>query len=177
MNCQTKKHEVPELVTLPLRHLPDNELLVLFVDHQSEAAFNELVGRHSAMVLSVCLSVVSDRNRADDAFQITFLTLIRNARKLKTIMSFGGWLNRVAYHSAIKVLKSARTELNQVEFAEPLIEIDPLNRLAAREIVQSVVCELQFIPERYREVITLYYLEQLSRNEIAERLDCKCGND
>ena len=171
MNANSQNQEQANRLTIQLERQTDNELLILYVDHQSEAAFNELVSRHSKMVLSVCLAVVSDRNRADDAFQATFLALIRNARRLRKSTSFAGWLYRVAYHAALKVLKMQQKE-NQADHFDAVVEIDPLRQIAAREVIQALVVELDTIPKRYREVLTLFYFEQLSRSEIADRLDC-----
>ena len=162
----------PSSWTLELKQLTDNELLVLFVERQSEPAFNELVTRHSQMVLGVCRSIVSNHACADDAFQATFLALVRNARRLRNAASFSGWLCRVARHAAIKASKAKRSQEWQIDSLEPSIEIDPLNHLAAREVVQSLAQELESIPRRHREAIALYYFESLSRSEIATRMNC-----
>ena len=172
MNAQPKNQKNDEVFSVPLDRQTDNELLVLYVDRHSEAAFNELVSRHSTMVLNVCLACVSDRSRADDAFQATFLALLQNSRRLRSSTSLAGWLYRVAQRAAIKASKMQRLESNQVDPVEPAIEIDPLHRLATREVIQTLVSELNAIPGRYREPITLFYFEQLSRSEIAARMDC-----
>ncbi len=175
MNVQPTNPSLSDCPSMQLADHTDNELLVLYVDHRSEAAFNQLVARHSAMVLNVCLSVVSDRNRAEDAFQATFLALIRHARRLRNSPSFAGWLYRVAFRAALKSLKQPRLESQQTEMVEPYIEIDPLHQLATREVIQSVVNELNHIPKRQREALTLFYFEQLSRAEIAARMDSTPG--
>ena len=108
----------PSSLALEFNRLTDNELLVLFVDRQSEAAFNELVTRHSQMVLGVCRSIVSNHACVDDAFQATFLALVRNARRLRNATSFSGWLCRVARHAGIKASKTKRSqECQMIELA------------------------------------------------------------
>ena len=169
---QQRNSDRDKVQKIPLDRLTDNELLVLYVNQECEAAFDTLVKRHSAMVLNVCLSVVSDHNRAEDAFQATFLAVIRHAKRLRKSPSFAGWLYRVAYRAGLNALKLQRRESGSAEIAEPLIELDPLRQLAAREVVQTVVQELDHLPERQREAITLFYFEQLPRNEIAKRMDC-----
>ena len=176
MKTHPSNHEPTSKLTVPLQKLTDNELLVLYVDHQSEAAFVELVSRHRVMVSSVCLSVVSDRNRADDAFQATFLALVRNAHRLRDANSLASWLYRVAHRAAIKTSKMQRQHQTQLESVEPTIDIDPLNHLAAREVVQVLVEELTNIPRRYRESIVLFYFEGLSRAEIAGRMGCSLAS-
>jgi hypothetical protein len=62
--------------------LSDGELLDLFADRRdatAELAFATLVERHGAMVLRVCRSLLRDEHDAQDAFQVTFLILVRRA--------------------------------------------------------------------------------------------------
>jgi RNA polymerase sigma factor (sigma-70 family) len=171
----TKKDpDKKERSQLPLqfKELTDKELLEYFVDHDIEAAFNEFVDRHGQMVLSICLSVVANRECAEDAFQATFLALVRNARRLRNATSISGWLCRVARNAAIKASQQRRKRERQLETSEPTIDLDPLEHLAAREVVLSLAEELEAISSRYREALTLFYFESLTRREIADRMGC-----
>jgi DNA-directed RNA polymerase specialized sigma24 family protein len=60
----------------------DGQLLARFVARHDEAAFAALVRRHGPTVLAVCRRVLHDRQDADDAFQATFLILVRKARSI-----------------------------------------------------------------------------------------------
>ncbi len=61
-----------------------------------EAAFALLFDRHGPMVLRVCQSVLGDVHEADDAFQATFLVLLRQADSIRKRESVGPWLYGVA---------------------------------------------------------------------------------
>src|SRR5262245_64480279 len=83
-----------------LGSLSDGQLLERFVAHQDEAAFEALVRRFGPMVLGVCRRVLRDRHDAEDAFQATFLVLLRKARSLARPELVGNWLYGVACYTA-----------------------------------------------------------------------------
>src|SRR6516225_2544619 len=79
--------------------LTDRQLLDRFAgrrDPAAEAAFEALVRRHGPMVLRVCRNILPDPNDAQDAFQATFLVLVRRCGALRGLDSLGGWLYGVA---------------------------------------------------------------------------------
>src|SRR5882724_10012747 len=77
--------------------LTEGELLERFVTGRDEAAFEALVARHGRMVLGVCRQLLRDPNDVDDAFQATFLILVRKADTLRRRDLLGNWLYGVAY--------------------------------------------------------------------------------
>src|SRR5260370_30961705 len=79
----------------------DGQLLTRFVAGHDEAAFEELLRRHGPLVLGVCRRVLGQRDDADDAFQATFLILLRNAGSISKRESVGSWLHGVAYRVAV----------------------------------------------------------------------------
>src|SRR5216110_2119733 len=86
-----------------VRELTDGQLLERFSTDRGEAgelAFAALVERHGPMVLRVCRGVLADPHDTQDAFQATFLVLVRKARALWVRDSLGPWLHQVAYRTA-----------------------------------------------------------------------------
>ena len=79
--------------------LSDAQLLERFVqshDEGAESAFNVLVERHGPMVLAVCSRILNDPHDARDAFQATFLVLVRKAGTVRKRESIAEWLYGVA---------------------------------------------------------------------------------
>src|ERR671933_518791 len=85
----------------------DRELLAGFVERRDEDAFAALVRRHGPMVLAVCRRLLRDPHDAEDAFQATFLVLVRKAAAVRPREAVGSWLYGVAYRAAQKARATA----------------------------------------------------------------------
>jgi RNA polymerase sigma-70 factor (ECF subfamily) len=97
--------------------LTDGQLLERFLAGREEAAFAVLVRRHGPMVLGVCRRLLHNADDADDAFQATFLVLVRKAASLLPRAALGNWLYGVACNTALKARAQAalrRTKEAQV---------------------------------------------------------------
>ncbi len=81
--------------------LEDGQLLERFLAKRDEAAFEALVQRHGPMVLGVCRRLLPNPHDAEDAFQATFLVLIRKANTLSKRELLAHWLYGVAYRSTV----------------------------------------------------------------------------
>ncbi len=82
--------------------LSDEQLLTCFLEHRDEVAFEALVRRHGPMVLGVCRRVLRTLADAEDAFQATFLVLVRKAASIQSRATVANWLYGVAHNTALK---------------------------------------------------------------------------
>ena len=80
----------------------DGQLLQAFLSHRDEAAFETLLRRHGSMVLQTCRRILRNAADAEDAFQATFLVLIRKSGSLLSRRTIGDWLYGVAHNTALK---------------------------------------------------------------------------
>jgi RNA polymerase sigma factor (sigma-70 family) len=76
--------------------MTEKRLLDRFIDDGDHDAFQMLIERHGPLVLSDCRSVLRHLHDAEDAIQMTFMSLARSAGKIKNRDYIGAWLHRVA---------------------------------------------------------------------------------
>jgi RNA polymerase sigma factor (sigma-70 family) len=153
--------------------LSDGQLLERFLSYQDEAAFEVLVWRHGSMVFDVCRRLLRHQQDAEDAFQATFLILVRKAHSIGRSESLSGWLYKVAYRSAL----AARNRLAAHPMS-PLIEVagpETTSDLVWRDLRPVLDEEVQHLPEKYRTPFVLCYLEGKTNEEAAQQLGCPKG--
>ena len=94
---------IRKIVDLPASaQLTDSQLLDRFVRHRNEAAFSALVERHGPMVMGICRRLLCNSHDAEDAFQATFLVLVRRAEAIGDPDLLANWLYGVAFRTAAK---------------------------------------------------------------------------
>src|SRR5262245_33379547 len=103
--------------------LNDRQLLESFLSRGDEAAFAVLVRRHGPMVWGVCRRVLRSHHDAEDAFQATFLVLVRKAASIASRDLLANWLYGVAFKTAIKAraatVRQHSRERQVIEMPEP----------------------------------------------------------
>jgi RNA polymerase sigma factor (sigma-70 family) len=148
----------------------DGQLLQGFIEHQDDASFAALVRRHGRMVWGVCRRVLGHAQDAEDAFQATFLVLVRKAASIVPREAVGNWLYGVAYHTALKarVLNLKRQGKEKQVSAVPEPHAVPADLW--EELRPLLDQELSRLPDHYRSVIIHCDLEGKTRREVAQQL-------
>ena len=156
--------------------LSEWQLLERYLDHRDELAFEALVGRHGPMVLGVCRRMLGgDSADADDAFQATFLVLVRRARQLGPRDAIGPWL----YGVAARVSLRARSRAGASGVMSRSPSRSRRSRRATRrwmpDLVEVLDQELARLPAKYRSPLVLCYLEGRTHEEAARELGWPVG--
>jgi RNA polymerase sigma factor (sigma-70 family) len=148
----------------------DGQLLAAFANDGDQTTFATLVGRHGAMVHGVCSRVLGDRDEARDVAQAVFLTLASQAASLRKDASVGGWLHVVASRLALNARRDRICRLRHEEAAmkeREAAEAAPVDTERFREGLDAAISAL---PEKYRQPLVLFHLEENSLQQTAARL-------
>ncbi len=150
----------------------DADLLRRFVQTRDAEAFAEIVRRYGAMVLAVGRRVLGDGPDAEDAHQIAFMALARDAGKIDNPQALGGWLYRVAWLTAHKLAGRVHRRKPEPLTADPAITMPSSPDNDVRVVIDE---ELLGLPERFRAVAVLCLVEGRTNTEAAGLLGIPKG--
>jgi RNA polymerase sigma factor (sigma-70 family) len=155
--------------------LTDGQLLRDYLSRRDEAALAALVRRHGPMVWGVCRRVLRNWHDAEDAFQATFLVLVRKAASIASPELLANWLHGVAHRTAVKArattAKTRARERQVTELPEPAVT----EQVLWSDLRPLLDQELSRLPDRYRVAIVLCALEGKTRKEAARQLGVPDG--
>ncbi len=158
----------------------DGQLLERFANQPNEAAelaFAAIVERHGPMVLRVCQLILGDEHAAEDAFQSTFVVLVRKAPSLWVLDSLGPWLYQVAFRTASCALADRqRRRRHEARYGAIAASAAATTRTASDP--ETELClhhEIDRLPERYRAPIILCDLEGQTHQQAARQLGWPVG--
>jgi RNA polymerase sigma-70 factor (ECF subfamily) len=154
----------------------DRELLERFTRGRDEEAFATLVHRYGPLVLGVCRRILGNWEDAQDAFQVTFLVLASKADTLKEPEALAPWLYGVAYRTAVKARgRTARQRACERQAADMLPAV-PDQPDDGRQVFEVLDEELNLLPERYRILLVLCYLQGKTHEQAARELGYPVGS-
>ncbi|WP_141434443.1 RNA polymerase sigma factor SigW [Bacillus sp. 03113] len=149
-------------------------------------AFGEIIEIYKDKVFQVCFRMLGDRHEAEDIAQEAFIRAYVNISSFNINLKFSTWLFRIATNLCIDRIRKKKpdyyldaevagteglTMYSQIA-AETSLPEDDVESLELQETIQK---EISKLPEKYRSVIVLKYIEELSLNEISEILDLPLG--
>src|SRR5580693_7904094 len=137
----------------------------------AETAFAALVDRHGAMVWGVCRRVLGDAHEAEDAFQATFLVLVRKAGSVRVDGSLGRWLYGVAHRVALRARFEAERRGSGIGRPPANPCDDPVGEVELRDLCNTVGEELDRLPAKYRCPVELCHLQGMTYDQAARQLN------
>jgi RNA polymerase sigma factor (sigma-70 family) len=147
----------------------DGDLYQSFLRDGNQAPFATLVHRHGPMVWGVCRNLLPEAD-AEDAFQATFLALVRAGNSIQISTTLGGWLHRVA----VQVCRRARRTGNRRRLREARVAVPEIARpgpdVEWQDLHAAVHEEIDRLPHRQRAVFVLCGLEGVRPTDAAPKL-------
>lgn len=144
-------------------------------------AFAVLVDRYKDLVFTLALRMLKNREEAEEVAQDTFIKVFKSINKFKGDSKFSTWIYKITYNSCLDVLKKYKQKykLDPIdEYTErQLITFEnAFDALADKEQRQAIETCLQRLPEEEGFLLTLYYFEEQSIEEIAKIVGLTANN-
>ena len=147
-----------------------DEALVSEVAEGNISAFEELVTRYQKKLHAFVFTIVWDEAAAQDIVQESFISLYKTIDRIDTEKKFSAYLFSITRNYAISYLRSRKVHA-PLEVAEAVAGSDnPELRLEEKDENRRIQAALDIIDNKYKEVIMLYYFDDLSYEEIAKHL-------
>jgi len=176
---RTHQLATAELVRLfdtgSLSGLSEWQLLERFVAYRDELAFQVFVSRHGPMVLGICRRMLANAADVEDAFQATFLVLLKRAGSLGPGDAIAAWLHGVAVRVAQQARSAAarRGQRERLGMTYEVAGVDPASEDS--ELRRILDEEINRLPLKYRAPIVLCYLEGQTHEQAARQLHWPLG--
>jgi RNA polymerase sigma-70 factor (ECF subfamily) len=135
-------------------------------------AFSWLVDKYKDMVYTLCIRMLGSEVEAEEAAQDVFIKVFRSLKNYQGRSKFSTWIYRITYNHCISILRKKVKMIDLVdEIHEDQVDVkalDALQDLKAEERSRYLQKALAELPETDALVITLYYYEDQSLEEIME---------
>lgn len=144
-------------------------------------AFSTLVGRYKDLVFTLALRMLKNTEEAEEIAQDAFIKVYKSLAKFKGDSKFSTWIYKVTYNTCLDRIKKNKKYFNNVainEFTEHEIKTidNALNYLEQEEYKQSIKDCIAMLPSDDAFLLTLYYFEELSLDEISKTIDLTANN-
>jgi RNA polymerase sigma factor (sigma-70 family) len=166
---------------------PGDEQLIERIQQGEIRCFAELVDRHKDRALTVAVRLLRRREDAEEAVQDAFVRAFRGLAEFRGESRFSTWFYRILYNICLTRLRRGpagqvrmTVSIDDPDADEPASAVvdegdDPLDQLDINETRAIIAEEMARLPERFRLPVTLFYVNDMSYDEIAAVLDAPIG--
>jgi len=167
----------------------DYILLRQALDHNDQKAYAELMKLYRDSIYFILMKIVKNSDDAEDLTLETFGKAFKYLDKYSPQYAFSTWLFRIAVNNSIDFIRhknnspqcvdneSLNVEQEQlIEHSQSGVTRTPEDHIMDKQRVEMLRCAVSQLPDKYRKVVELRYYEELSYEEIAERLNLSLSN-
>jgi RNA polymerase sigma-70 factor (ECF subfamily) len=159
--------------------------LIREIQSGTTSSFRVLVERHKDKAFTLALRVLRQRTEAEEALQDAFLRAFQALDDFRGDAKFGTWFYRIVYNVCLTRLGRTKQDTVHLSFQDDedekitlQIASDdclPDEVLEQSEFMTLISQEIERMPEHYRTIITLYYINELSYEEMSDVLQLPLG--
>ncbi len=147
-------------------------------------AYALLVDRHKDRALTLALRFIGDHREAEELVQDAFLRAYRNLGQFRGEARFGTWFYRILYNLCMTRLRRRMSAPQMLDVNdESVLDVLPAEdesdgieeRFESSDLLRFLSLEVDALPPQYKSAVTLYYVQEMSYEEIAGVMDIPLG--
>lgn len=144
-------------------------------------AFAVLVDRYKDLVFTLAIRMIKNREEAEEVSQDTFIKVYKSLSKFKGDSKFSTWIYKVAYNTCLDRIKKIKRSYNTVaidKYTEHQVKTidNALDQMEVKEKQLAIKNCLELLASEDSFLLTLYYFEELSLEEISKIMGLKPNN-
>ena len=162
-----------------MRHLSDQEIIDS-VRKGNDSDYSIIVNRYKNKAFSMLKRMLKNEFDAEEVLQDCFLKAFNSLGSFKGEAKFSTWFYRIAYNTALTRLSSKKrkteAEMSSVEDHFNLESTDGFGEIEKKDVSELIQDTISKLPERYSAIITMFYLNEMSIEEISEVMGMTISN-
>ena len=165
----------------------DYKLVRKAVDHGDQKAYAELLQRYKESVFFMMMKMCSNKDDAEDLTIEAFGRAFKKLDQYSPDFAFSTWLFKIASNNAIDFLRKKKqkfsisldkpdqSEGNDHSANMKAGGLDPEEHFIRKQKIESIRLLVENLKPKYKEMIELFYFQEMSHDEISKKLDLPIG--
>jgi RNA polymerase sigma-70 factor (ECF subfamily) len=165
----------------------DFDLVQRALKNKDQKAYAELMERYRDSIYFMVLRMVNSKDDADDLTIEAFGKAFKRLHQYTPQFAFSTWLFKIASNNCIDHIRKKRIQAMSLDagftneegdsmaFSVRDEDLDPMEHMAKQQRINKLRDIVQQLKPRYRELVEMRYFDELSYEEIAEKLDLPLG--
>jgi len=162
-----------------MKHLSDIEIIDSVL-HGNTNDYSLLINRYKHKAFSLLLRMVKNEMDAEEVLQDCFVKAFFALKSFKRKAKFSTWFYRIVFNSAVTKLSGKKRKIEQemlsIDNDENPLALSLSEDKFAKEKSELLTLAIKELPENYAAVITLFYLESFSCEEISKIINTSVSN-
>ena len=146
----------------------DDSVLIRRTLEGDMQAFRWLITKHQGLVAHVVRRIIPDQMAAEEVCQDIFLKVYDKLDTFKGDAKFTTWLVTIAYRTSLNFAKRRSIYTESIDEKFDLASPEVIDTLEKKDLRAGIEMAISKLPDQYREVITLFHLEEMSYQDVAD---------
>lgn len=165
---------------LNIKMTTNDDQIINAIKNGDTNAYSKLVDRYKDLVFTLAIRMLKNREEAEEVAQDTFIKVFKSLDNFQGDSKFSTWIYRIAYNTCLDSIKKNKKFINDIAIDEFTVNkiktIDnALETIISKERSQLIKECIDRLPEESSALLTLFYFEELSLEEISKIINVEAN--